>query len=405
MKAGMFFLVTAYVLSQFYRAFLAVLSPVLEAEIGAGPGDLAIASGLWFVSFAAMQIPIGWALDSIGPRRTACGLLALGGGGGAVVMALAQGPAAIWVAMVLIGIGCAPVLMASYYILARNYPPVVFATLAGVIVGVGSLGNIAAALPTAWAVEAFGWRQTLWGLAAITLVTAAAIALTVHDPDMPDGGKKGRLIDILRIRGLWPVLAMMLVCYAPAAGIRGLWSGPYLADVFAADVTRIGTATLIMGLAMVLANFIYGPLDRLLGTRKWIIFTGNLMTAIFCGGHRPLRLVLPGDHGAWAQLLSAASGRARGDLDEPVLHRRRRHHAIRQRPDLYKAVGGQRPARGLRRPLRSLRSHRRGRPCLLPFRAGPRGLSLSGHARPPSAQGGGHRPQAALCPAQTRTFP
>ena len=177
MKAGMFFLVTAYVLSQFYRAFLAVLSPVLEAEIGAGPEDLAIASGLWFVSFAAMQIPIGWALDSIGPRRTACGLLALGGGGGAVVMALAQGPAAIWVAMVLIGIGCAPVLMASYYILARNYPPVVFATLAGVIVGVGSLGNIAAALPTAWAVEAFGWRQTLWGLAAITLVTAAAIAL------------------------------------------------------------------------------------------------------------------------------------------------------------------------------------------------------------------------------------
>ena len=283
MKAGMFFLVTAYVLSQFYRAFLAVLSPVLEAEIGAGPEDLAIASGLWFVSFAAMQIPIGWALDSIGPRRTACGLLALGGGGGAVVMALAQGPAAIWVAMVLIGIGCAPVLMASYYILARNYPPVVFATLAGVIVGVGSLGNIAAALPTAWAVEAFGWRQTLWGLAAITLVTAAAIALTVQDPDMPDGGKKGRLIDILRIRGLWPVLAMMLVCYAPAAGIRGLWSGPYLADVFAADVTRIGTATLIMGLAMVLANFIYGPLDRLLGTRKWIIFTGNLMTAIFCG--------------------------------------------------------------------------------------------------------------------------
>ena len=283
MKAGMFFLVTAYVLSQFYRAFLAVLSPVLEAEIGAGPEDLAIASGLWFVSFAAMQIPIGWALDSIGPRRTACGLLALGGGGGAVVMALAQGPAAIWVAMVLIGIGCAPVLMASYYILARNYPPVVFATLAGVIVGVGSLGNIAAALPTAWAVEAFGWRQTLWGLAAITLVTAAAIALTVQDPDMPDGGKKGRLIDILRIRGLWPVLAMMLVCYAPAAGIRGLWSGPYLADVFAADVTRIGTATLIMGLAMVLATFIYGPLDRLLGTRKWIIFTGNLMTAIFCG--------------------------------------------------------------------------------------------------------------------------
>lgn len=304
MKAGMFFLVTAYVLSQFYRAFLAVLSPVLEAEIGTGPEDLAMASGLWFVSFAAMQIPIGWALDGIGPRRTVAALLALGGGGGAAVMALAQGPGAISAAMVLIGIGCAPVLMASYYILARNYPPIVFATLAGVIIGVGSLGNIAAALPTAWAVEAFGWRQTLWGLAAITLVTAAALALTVHDPEAPEGGRKGRLIDLLRIPALWPVLIMMMVGYAPAAGIRGLWSGPYLADVFAADVTRIGTATLIMGLAMVVANFVYGPLDRLLGTRKWVIFGGNLMTALCCGA----LYLWPSGHEWGAIALMAAIG-------------------------------------------------------------------------------------------------
>ena len=73
MPIGLIALVLGYVLSQFYRAFLAVLSPVLDAEIGAGPEDLAMASGLWFVTFAAMQIPVGWALDHIGPRRTASG--------------------------------------------------------------------------------------------------------------------------------------------------------------------------------------------------------------------------------------------------------------------------------------------------------------------------------------------
>ncbi|MCX8509818.1 MAG: MFS transporter, partial [Rhodobacteraceae bacterium] len=41
MNAGLVFLLGAYVLSQFYRAFLAVLTPVLRAEIGAGPDDLA----------------------------------------------------------------------------------------------------------------------------------------------------------------------------------------------------------------------------------------------------------------------------------------------------------------------------------------------------------------------------
>ena len=82
MIAGLILLCCAYVLSQFFRAFLAVLSTVLQQDVGAGPDDLAVASGLWFLTFAAMQIPIGWALDKFGPRRTASSLLLIGGGGG-----------------------------------------------------------------------------------------------------------------------------------------------------------------------------------------------------------------------------------------------------------------------------------------------------------------------------------
>ena len=32
---------------------------------------LALSSGVWFLSFALMQLPVGWALDRIGPRLTA----------------------------------------------------------------------------------------------------------------------------------------------------------------------------------------------------------------------------------------------------------------------------------------------------------------------------------------------
>ena len=68
MRAAIACLVFAYVLSQFYRAFLAVLSPLLTADIGATPEDLAAASGLWFLAFSLMQIPVGSALDRVGPR-------------------------------------------------------------------------------------------------------------------------------------------------------------------------------------------------------------------------------------------------------------------------------------------------------------------------------------------------
>ena len=233
MKLGIFFLVIAYVLSQFYRAFLAVLSPALGQDIGAMPQDLALSSGLWFLTFALMQIPVGAALDSLGPRRTAAWLLALAGGGGALVFALAQAPWHIHAAMILIGIGCSPVLMASYYIFGRVYPVRVFATLAGAIIGFGTLGNLAGAWPLAWAAETFGWRQTVGGLAVVTLLVALAVGIFVQDPPPPENpsGGRGSLLDVLKIRALWLILPLMAVNYVPAAAIRGLWAGPFFRDV------------------------------------------------------------------------------------------------------------------------------------------------------------------------------
>ena len=278
MKAGIVALVLGYVLSQFYRAFLAVLAPVLQADLGAKAGDLADSSGLWFLAFALMQLPVGWALDHVGPRRTASVLLALGGAGGAAVFATAGSPAMLSLAMAMIGVGCAPVLMSSYYIFARSFSPAVFGTLAGAVVGFGSLGNIAGSAPLAWAAEVFGWRATVGGVGVVTLAVALAIAVLVRDPPPLPHGPRGRLMDLVRMRALWPVLAMMVVCYAPAAALRGLWAGPYVADVFGADAAGIGRVTLVMGLAMIAGNFVYGPLERMLGTRKGLILGGNLLT-------------------------------------------------------------------------------------------------------------------------------
>ena len=277
MKTGILFLVLGYVLSQFYRAFLAVLAPMLSADIGVRADELALASGLWFLAFAAMQIPVGWALDRIGPRRTTAWLLGVAGGGGALVFAAAQGPWSVHLAMILLGIGCAPVLMAAFYTFARVYPPAVFATLAGAVIGFGSLGNLASAWPLAFAAEAMGWRAAVLVLAGITVATALALLRVVQDPPRAsETPGAGSLMDLLRIRALWLILPLIAVNYAPSAGLRGLWVGPYYEDVFGAGAGGIGQVTLLMGIAMVIGNFAYGPLDRVFGTRKWVALAGNL---------------------------------------------------------------------------------------------------------------------------------
>ena len=282
MSAGFAVLAAAYVLSQFYRACLAVLAPVLGTEIGATAEDLAFASGIWFATFAAMQIPVGWALDRIGPRRTAGWMLGLAGAGGAALFALAQGPAMVSAGMALIGIGCAPVLMASFYIFARSYRPAVFASLAGVMVGVGSAGNLASAAPLAWAVDAIGWRGAMWVLAAVTLAVGLGVLALVRDPPPVGEGSEAAgagLWSVLRQPAMLALVPISVVAYAPAAGVRGLWAGPYLADVFGLDAGQIGLATLVMAVAMIAGNLAYGPADRIFGTRKWVALGGNLAAA------------------------------------------------------------------------------------------------------------------------------
>jgi MFS family permease len=282
MRAGFAALVAAYVFSQFYRAFLAVLAPALGADIGATPADLAFASGVWFAVFAGMQLPVGHALDTIGPRRT-CGWLLTLAALGAAVFATATGPAAVTLAMALIGAGCSAVLMASLYIFARIYPPAAFASLSGFVIGAGSAGNVASAAPMAWIVEAVGWRASLGGLAAATALTAFAVLAFVRDParagEPADGGPRIGFTSVLRRPALLLLVPLALVHYAPAAGVRGLWAGPYLADVFGLSSVAIGNATLAMGVAMIAGSFGYGPLDRLAGTRKAVLLGGNLLLA------------------------------------------------------------------------------------------------------------------------------
>lgn len=304
MNSGIFLLGLAYVLSQFFRAFLAVLSEILERDLGAMPDDLAFASGLWFLTFAACQIPIGAALDSIGPRRTAGWLLLIGGAGGAAIFALATTPLHIAIAMALIGVGCAPVLMASYYIFAREYPPATFAILASVMVGAGSLGNLVAAYPMALAAELMGWRNALWGLAGLSALVALGTLIWVKDPPRVTDGIKGSMAELLRIRALWPIYLLIGVSYAFPGAVRGLWIGPYLADVFATDTAAIGQASLLMGLAMVLGALAYGMADKASPSRKWMIAGGTAL-AISAGG---TLMILPASSFTLSVFLMCAIG-------------------------------------------------------------------------------------------------
>lgn len=281
---GLVALCFAYVLSQFFRAFLAVLTPVLSTDLMMTPSDLAYASGAWFVAFALFQFPVGILLDAKGPRLTAGIIFTLFCGGGAVLFAMADSSSMIVLAMALIGVGCSPALMAPMFIFVRNFNAAQFATLVSVFVGIGSLGNVASSEPLAAAVEAYGWRECAYALALISVLVGIAILALTRDPEKitPDTSNKGGYRELFAIRELYLIFPIILVGYMTAAGLRGSWVGPILQEVYGYDTLEIGRAVLFMSLALVGGTLFFGPLDRIFNSRKWVVISGNVIVLVLC---------------------------------------------------------------------------------------------------------------------------
>ncbi len=278
-------LLFAYLFSQFFRSFLTIIAADLTRDLGFDAGDLGWISSAWFIAFAFSQFLVGYLLDTIGPRRTMGGLM-LVGVAGALLFAVSPGFAVSAGAMALVGVGCSPMLMASLYIFGRTEAPARFAVLSSAIVGLGTLGVLAASTPLTLAAQAFGWRASMAG-AGVAMAAAAGLVLALL-PDPPqaqrsDGARASvfrDLLTILRIRTLWLVLPLHLLSYAAVATERGLWVGPFLDKVHGLDPITRGNVIMLMSAAMGAGALFCAPAAKFLGETKRPAAIGNAVTVL-----------------------------------------------------------------------------------------------------------------------------
>jgi sugar phosphate permease len=59
---------TMFILSMFYRVSNAVIARELVRDLGLNAESLGLLGGAFFYSFAVAQVPVGAAIDRIGPR-------------------------------------------------------------------------------------------------------------------------------------------------------------------------------------------------------------------------------------------------------------------------------------------------------------------------------------------------
>jgi predicted MFS family arabinose efflux permease len=285
-------LATAYVASHFFRAANVTIGLDLMRDLQIGPEALGALTGAFFFGFSAMQIPCGFFLDRFGPRRTVCCML-LVAVAGATLFTLAADWLALLAGRTLMGAGFGVMLIGSMVVISRWFPPDRFSTMAAMVLSIGLLGNLAATTPLAWGTGQIGWRGVFGIMVAFTALAMIAVWLVVRDapPGHPFLARRTEtpgellrgLMEVLRSPGLPFILTLNFCNYACTFTVQGLWGGPFLREVHGLSRIESGNVLLMAVVAYQCGMLTFGPLDRVLDTRKWIAIAGTTTIAVILG--------------------------------------------------------------------------------------------------------------------------
>jgi predicted MFS family arabinose efflux permease len=280
-------------LSQFHRSALGVIAPELSADLALTPAMLGAANGMFFAAILVMQLPVGIALDRLGPRLVVAGLSVIAVLG-LVLQGLATDGTTLLVARALIGIGCAASFMSAVVLCARWYAGGDMTLALSRVFALSQIGILLAGAPLAWLAGWLGWREAFLISALLTGLAALAWWRLVQNdpPHKPAPARKPESLmealrgqfSIWRLPGLSRVLALHLVAYAAAATVIGLWAGPYLADVHGLDAKARGRALAAMGLAMPIGLLLVGPLEKHFFPRAALVTAGAALSALMLMG-------------------------------------------------------------------------------------------------------------------------
>lgn len=256
-----------YFFSALLRAVTATLAPAFSSELGLRAADLGLLAGAYFFGFAAMQLPLGRALDRFGPRRT-IGVLLVLAALGCALFALAHSLTALIAARALIGVGVGACLMAPLTCFRRLYTPAAQLRANSWMLMTGSLGMLASTLPVQLLLPVIGWRGLFWGVGAMLLLCIAVIRWRVpaDAPPAAPAGTDGGYAEILR-HPLFLRMAPLGFClYGGLIAVQSLWAGPWLTRVAGATPGAAAQGLFAINLCMLVTFMAWGAaMPRLSG--------------------------------------------------------------------------------------------------------------------------------------------
>src|SRR5262245_3145512 len=302
-----------YYLSYLFRTINALIAADLTADLSLTAADLGLLTAVYFLVFAAVQIPFGILLDRHGPRTLQSTLLLIASAG-SLLFALADTLLGLLAGRALIGVGVALALMAGFKAIVLWFPAERLALTNGWLVALGALGAVTATAPAELLVGSVGWRGLFAVLGALSALAALLIIGLVPDDDRgpaapPRAQPTLTLAAIYRQRRFWRLAPLSSFSVGTSWSLQGLWVAPWLRDVDGFD--RAGVVEVLSLMAIVVSasglalGLIANHVRRLGGKTEHVLLSVSALSIAAQAG-LCLKLPLPPSL-AWGAIAAAGA--------------------------------------------------------------------------------------------------
>ena len=235
-KAIIIFLVFAfgYFISNLLRAITATISPELVSEFNLTSGELGLLGGGYFLGFASVQIPLGYLLDSKGPKKIVSYFLSLSIVG-LILFASAQNLTMLLISRVLIGVGVGACLMGPLTAYRIWFQDETQQRANSWMLMVGAIGMLSSSLPVQYLLPLIGWRSIFLNLALLTLI--CIILIIIFIPKWETKSFKNEQFNENKLSTVWKnslfksLIPMGFFSYGGLFAIQTLWAGPWMIKV------------------------------------------------------------------------------------------------------------------------------------------------------------------------------
>ena len=262
-KAITIFIVFAlgYFISTLLRAITATISPELVSEFNLTSGELGLLGGGYFLGFASVQIPLGYLLDSKGPRKIVSYFLSLSIVG-LILFATAQNLTMLLISRVLIGVGVGACLMGPLTAYRIWFQDETQQRANSWMLMVGAIGMLSSSLPVQYFLPLVGWRVIFLSLALLTFVCILLIIIFI--PKWQSKSIDNKHSNESKLSTIWKnplfksLVPMGFFSYGGLFAIQTLWAGPWMIRVSGYTPEESAQGLFIIYFCMLISFLVWG---------------------------------------------------------------------------------------------------------------------------------------------------